>query len=439
MRSPLFPLAALCAAGALWAQDARPVASITRVESLPQNKVRVSLSIQDQNGTPLADLNSVRLTIFENGKEVAAQQLSSGWSVSSVLVIDLSGSMLGPKLEGAKQAALHYVEQAPANVEVALIGFASDISVRHPFSSDKELLRKRILDLAVTRRARTALNDAVWGAVETLQSRAGRRAVLALTDGIDNASRRNQASVVEYARNSEVTVSAVGLGSDVHPESLKGFTASGGRYLTAAQAGELRALFGQEAQFLKAEYQVEFTSLRPADGSRRQITANVELRHPEGTTVSGRAEGRYVAPRFIPAVRGNIVPYSLVLAVLLLIPASLSAGTAVIAVRKVRTLNVSRLPSDSKLIGALDTNGIRFSAGHPIIFCPEPRCKKPHHVRSWRLQRCRCSNDNASAPVCYQRMLPAWVRRAAARLTGGRSSSMGRMWLCRCAGDPEGY
>jgi VWFA-related protein len=439
MRGPLFPLAALCTAGALLAQDVRPVANITRVESLPQNKVRVSLSIQDQNGKPLADLNDVRLTIFENGKEVAAEQLSSGWSVSSVLVIDLSGSMFGPNLEGAKQAALHYVDQAPANVEVALIGFASEISVRHPFSSDKDLLRKRILDLAVTRRARTALNDAVWGAVETLQGRTGRRAVLALTDGIDNASRRNQLSVVEYARNSEVTVSAIGLGSDVRPEALKGFTATGGRYLTAAQASELRALFGQEAQFLKAEYQVEFTSLLPADGSRRQITANVELRHPEGTTTSGGAEGHYVAPRFIPAVRGSILPYSLILAILLVIPGSLTTASAVVAVRKVRSLNVSKLAADSKLIGALDTSGIRFSAGHPIIFCPEPRCRKPHHVRSWRLQRCRCSNDNTSAPLCYQRILPVWVRRTVARLTGGRSSAMGRMWLCRCAGDPEGY
>ena len=439
MTRPGLACAALCALRLVCAQDVRPTAAITRVESLPQNRVRVSVSIQDQSGKPLTDRDTVRLALFEDNREVAAEQLSSGWRISSVLVIDLSGSMAGEKLEGAKQAAMHYVDQAPAGTEVAIIGFATEISVSHPFTADKALLREHIASLAVIPHARTALNDAVWGAIELLRGREGRRAILALTDGIDNASGREQAAVVAYGRESQATVSTVGLGSDARPEILKGYMATGGHYLSATEAVELSALFGQEAQLLKAEYQLEFQSARPDDGSRRQIAARVELRRPEGTTLSAEGRRRYVASQFIPAVGSHLAPYALVLALLLLVPPASNAGREAISIRRTRTRHVSRLAGDSKLIGALDSSGIRFSAGEPVIICPSRQCRKPHHVRSWRLQRCRCANDNTSAPLCYQRALPGWLRRAADRITLGRSSLMGRKFLCRCAGDPEGY
>jgi len=438
MRHTLLPVFILTA-GMLGAQDTHSVAKITRIQTLPDGKVRAYVSILDPDGIPLADLTALRLTLLENGRQVYSEQLSSRWQVSSVLAIDLSGSM-ARILPAAKTSAMRLVEESPLGVEFAVIGFDSEPTVRAPFDTRKAAIRLAIARLELRRpRAPTALNDAIWEAVEMLRTREGVRDVLALTDGIDNASKHKPADVVAHANEYQVRVSTIGVGPGARPEPLRALLANGGRYTGADQASQLGAMFESHARFLSSEYMVEYKSDRPADGSRREVIARVEARRQGGGAEQSEVTSRYVAPRFIPAVSGRLAPYSIALAVLLLAPGLISTVWAMKSIRGNRARVVSKLPPDSKMIGALDSSGIAFAGGQPVVRCPAEGCGRPHHIRSWRLQRCRCARDNTRLEVCYHRTWPTWVRRTLDWVSAGYSPAAGRKWLCTCAGDKEGY
>ena len=434
-------LSLLAAASWAAAQNAGPVAAITRIQNLPNGNVRVNVSIEDGAGNPVTDLTDLRLVLSENGVEVYGQQLSSGRTAgSTVLVMDLSGSMRGRKLEAAKQAAEKWVDQAPSELAIAVIGFGTIVRFRSPFSTDKSSIRSNIAGLDVRRgQANTALNDAILEALGLLDGRSGAHDVLALTDGADTASHHDVEAVLKRAREVDARITTIGLGGDVRAAALQLLASTGGKYLPAAQAADLQDLFQTHANFLRSDYLIEYPSPRAADGSRRNLSARLEIRRLGGPPQSASGEGRYIAPRFIPDVKGNLAPYAFALLLLLMVPAILSTGSSFQTVHAVRGRQLSPLPADSKLIGMLDPSGLRFTAGQPVLLCPGDRCAKPHHIRTWRLQRCRCASDNTYAPVCYHRAFPAWLRRGLDAVSRGYCSATGRKWLCRCAGDPDGY
>src|SRR5205085_12074396 len=86
---------------------------ITQVDTSSFPKVRIFVSVTDQKGQPISSEHRVKLAVLDSGRELAAQPLSKGWSVSSVLAIDRSGSMV-KKIAAARESAKSYVERAPA-------------------------------------------------------------------------------------------------------------------------------------------------------------------------------------------------------------------------------------------------------------------------------------------------------------------------------------
>jgi Ca-activated chloride channel family protein len=86
-----------------------------------------------------------------------------------VLVIDTSGSMVADdvrptRLEAAKRAALRFVDDAPKELRIALVGFATEPQVLAPPTHDRELVRQSMDYLFPG--AGTAIGDALQAAVE---------------------------------------------------------------------------------------------------------------------------------------------------------------------------------------------------------------------------------------------------------------------------------
>ena len=129
---------------------------ITQVEMFHGNKARVYVSITDAQGNPLPDSDTVKLELFEAGKLVASQTVSEGYSVSSVLVLDLSGSMSGEKLRQARAAVARYVDLAPPSYRIALVGFSDKPSLISDFSASRSLLISRLRQLRGARQHGTA-------------------------------------------------------------------------------------------------------------------------------------------------------------------------------------------------------------------------------------------------------------------------------------------
>lgn len=110
------------------------------------------------------------------------------------LVADTSGSMMGEKLEAAREAMKTFIEQIKGDGErVGLVTFSSQVNniiPLGPLSSNRVALNNEIQQMEAG--GDTALLDAVWAAYVRLQDlNDGERinAIVAMTDGRENNSR----------------------------------------------------------------------------------------------------------------------------------------------------------------------------------------------------------------------------------------------------------
>jgi len=268
-----------------------------------------------------------------------------------VLVLDHSGSMTEPadarsrtpKIAALHRAAGRFVETMRPGARTALLPFSSVAEAPGPFEASKEALKRRIQRL--TPEGETALFDAVYAAVATLEAGRpdGKRAVIALTDGIDNCSRRRVEDVIERAKEAGVPLHMLGLGRPgqldeavmrrmaiqtggeyYHADSedrlieifenlsIKlhddGFDRESleylarqtyGKFYHARQASDLRLQFKEISEELQTAYTVTFKSRRPVhDGTSRGVDVSVVR---SGVRVSNVASTDY-------AVHGMVVP-----------------------------------------------------------------------------------------------------------------------------------
>jgi Mg-chelatase subunit ChlD len=416
-------------------------AEVTHVDVSKFPTVRVSIAVSDAQGKQIPDHLPVRLTLYENGQKVTETSLSSGYQVSTVLVIDTSGSMSGEKLTKAREAALKYISQSPSGSQTACVRFSNDAAVVSRFEYSPEKLRASINSLGAG--GATALQDGIGLALDLLRGRTGRKIVVLLTDGLENASANYPAGsegiarLLERSRREGDRIFTIGLGSDVDEQYLRQYQRTGGTYLFSPAPDELLSAFTSVVKLLEKERVVEYVSpSRELDGTVRNFRAELTV---AGSSVSS-PEVATPLSGVIPNVPAELGPYGLVFLVLLLAPPVLRFAHATAAVYRFRARSVRRLTRGSALVGRLDLNGQALASNDPVVVCPLPACGKTCHVRSWRLNRCRClSEPTGGGNYCYSRLWPKWLRRGLYRWLGQTEGTDGRRWLCWCAGDEEGY
>ncbi|MBZ0295713.1 MAG: extracellular solute-binding protein [Anaerolineae bacterium] len=149
---------------------------------------------------PFAPENGVTLEGPPNVLDVPAPDVISAiqqsWSfvkkqADVLLLIDVSGSMEGDKLEQAKQAAVAFIEEMEPTNRLGLALFSDRVEVRYPLEN-VETVRQQILGNVRGLRAGggTALNAAVQEAVNLVNEESDReriRAVVILSDGADTS------------------------------------------------------------------------------------------------------------------------------------------------------------------------------------------------------------------------------------------------------------
>ena len=153
-------------------------------------------------------------------------------TLAMVLVIDRSTSMQGQKIEAAKEAARAAVELLGPNDKIGVIAFDSVpewICDLRP-CSDKEYIRNRISRIQAV--GGTQMVPALLAAQEELVrlgSSAKLKHVILLTDGDDNIAPGGELSdLASRMSTSRLTLSTVGVGSDVRREELEQMARSGG-------------------------------------------------------------------------------------------------------------------------------------------------------------------------------------------------------------------
>ena len=183
------------------AQDQRPTfrASVARVS--------LNVVVKDDRGRSITDLELKDFQILDQGQPVVVTDLRAGEeSVSIAVLVDTSGSMrMDERLRFAKRAATLLLKHFQAGDEAGLFTFDRVLREVVPFSTDTTLLRDGLERIEPF--GSTSLHDAVAAAARTLAERPSpRRAVVAITDGVDNSSRLTAAAASGLATAIDVPV-----------------------------------------------------------------------------------------------------------------------------------------------------------------------------------------------------------------------------------------
>jgi VWFA-related protein len=265
--------------------------------------------------------------------------------VTTVLVLDKSGSMLEPaddkdqilKIDALKEAAKRFIDIMRVKARATLLEFSDQVRIPEPFSGDKARLRKEV-DARIgqkTAGGETAFLDAAYTAVATLEAEnpRGIKAVVVLTDGVDNSSRRRKEEVIKRAKDAGIKIHMLGLGRkgeldektmraiaegtggeyhhagnqkklldlfedlsiQLHDEgvdeaSLKELAAkTGGQYYPVKDADKLKFFLEEVSQSVLKNETIKFRSLdQTNNGTLRKITLEL-VRFTGGTNASGGA------------------------------------------------------------------------------------------------------------------------------------------------------
>src|SRR6185437_3721307 len=167
---------------------------------------------------PVPGLQAAQFTAADGAAAIPVADAQSvqdaNIELSVVLAIDTSGSMAGAPLDGAKQAAIAFVNGLGPNDDVALIAFADNVTAPVAgFSSDHAALAAGIQSLQAG--GSTVLYEAVQAAVLSAKnSPAPRKAIVILSDGQNDTqtSPATNAGALDTVRQGDVPVFTIGFG-----------------------------------------------------------------------------------------------------------------------------------------------------------------------------------------------------------------------------------
>ncbi len=274
---------------------------ITQVDNSKFPNVTVYVSATNAAGDPVG-VDPSTIQISENGTAMTPVDVRGGGEVggnaipvTTMLVMDISGSMdKNNKIGAARDAAKTYVSQMRPGDQAGLMAYDTQVYNIHPITSDISALISAIDGLRSG--SDTAMYDALAEAEKALEGVAGRKAIIVLTDGLDNQSHVTADEVVAGISESGLTISAIGFGdagvtgqTGLDEAGLKSLAEkTGGLYSFATDAQALSAFYQQYGQSLQSEYAITYVSpstLR--DGVNRGLSVSFAA---AGGQVTGEAQ-----------------------------------------------------------------------------------------------------------------------------------------------------
>lgn len=267
--------------------------TINQIDSSGFPQITLFVSVQDGSGKMIRNLQSQDFTVTEDEVEQSPLALETHLpSMAMALVLDTSGSMKGA-IETAGRAASSFANLVRPEDEIMVLTFSDRVQVAETFSKDKEAVKRAIG--AIKARGNTALYDAAWQAVRSFDDKAGRKAVILLTDGKDDdgtgkpLSKKTADDVIAAAKEINVPLFTIGLGSEIDvPVLQKIASESGGQYFASPSAEDLASLYEHIGAQLTGQYLLRYTTnLTDRDGSWHRVVVKVA-----GNT----AQKQYMAP-----------------------------------------------------------------------------------------------------------------------------------------------
>ena len=271
---------------------ATTVASAQMSETVSVGYVMIPFTAIGQKG-PITDLRSSEVSLLVDGKPVRSDMFerSRNAPVSFTILIDASGSMaLGGKMDAARAAVGALIAHRQSDDDFSLWMFAeSEARELVPFTSDPAAITDAL------GRVKPYGKTAFFDALSTMpdRSRLGKnptRAIVLLSDGIDNASKLTRASIGPLLEGVSVPIYPLGIRdpketpggkreelSDV--DLLSEVAAlTGGKLHLGNQPSQIANAIANIEKDLRAQYLVGFTPTGRGEVQYRRISLKVARR-----------------------------------------------------------------------------------------------------------------------------------------------------------------
>lgn len=281
---------------------ALPVICLCACSATAQTKIHVDVqlvqmgfSVRDASGSYLGDLTADDFEVYEDGELQRIARFAGGGALPLRLgvLIDSSGSQDGFHDDHLRDLRTFLDSVLAPGDGAFLIGYDDHLRLISPLTGDAAAVLERAdlyrrgtrferIGPRIGRDGGTAFFDAIYHAVHELFPGAGpgRRAIVQLSDGADNSSRRNLLDAVDAAQAHDVRIFSIWYadadennvrkqyGRDVMQRLAEN---TGGELLISAQ-GSLDEHFRRIADDLRASYEIGYYSSNPAqDGRFRQV------------------------------------------------------------------------------------------------------------------------------------------------------------------------
>jgi Ca-activated chloride channel family protein len=283
-------LCLLMLATPIWGQTSVPASPPTPASVSPQTTepvatlkvstrvVAISAVVKSKGGEPTGGLTKDDFLLKQDGREEPIRYFSQGSELplTLALLVDTSGSQrtfIGDETR-ASDVFFETMLGRPQD-RAMLIEFDTRVLQLRGLTNSASALHLSLLSLSSRASAvsGTLLDDAVYAtAREVLAKETGRKAIVILSDGGDNGSRKSVAEAIEQAQRGDVQIYSIlysaagGLGTG-RPAFIdpglgilqKLSDSTGGHVFTVSRSLGLREIFAEIAQDLRLEYELGYT------------------------------------------------------------------------------------------------------------------------------------------------------------------------------------
>lgn len=271
------------AAAVLAAQTQNPTFS-SKVEA-----VRVDVLVTE-NGKPVRGLGAADFEILDNGVRqtidlVGFEQLP----LNVVFSFDLSGSILGERLENLREAGHAVLGGLKKGDQAGLVSFNDLVVVGPDLTGNTGLVGAAIDQAEPT--GNTSLVDASFAGMMMAESDVGRGLVIVFSDGLDTSSWLRSKAVLDVAKRSDAVVYAVSAGLASRAAFLRDLTEqTAGRLFQVESTKGLSAVFLQVLDEFRQRYLVSYSPSGVSREGWHALTVRVK-----GRNATVRARPGYLA------------------------------------------------------------------------------------------------------------------------------------------------
>ncbi|HEV3334534.1 MAG TPA: VWA domain-containing protein [Bryobacteraceae bacterium] len=273
--------------------------------------VNILTSVHDKRGSLVGNLNKDDFTVLENGQPQTIKYFTRETDIPLTigLLVDVSGSqanLIGIERDAASQFFSKVLRKKD---EAFLIMFGEEAELLQDYTGSARLLKEGLNQLRVSSGVTglhpgpvptagqprgTVLYDAVYLAgQEKLRSEVGRKAIVIITDGVDQGSRLTRSQAIEAAQKSDAVIYSIyyvdptaygpfGGGGGGEAELRRMSDETGGRVFKVDRKHPLDEAFQELQDEMRSQYAIGYTPTNETkDGSYRRLEvrmANKDLK-----------------------------------------------------------------------------------------------------------------------------------------------------------------